>query len=257
MGAPRVLHLGGNGHCAVRLDPVRAALAEAGDPFELVDLPLPGFEGRPAAPDLEAFLRGLAAPVAAAPPALLYASGIGALLGLTARARGHLGPVPLLMQAPVLWGLERRVFPRLMRFAPVRALVTGLFRFPPFQAHFTRKYFRRPVSRDFAAAYFRGYRDCAAFADLFEWVSPALLRELEAAFAADPGLLDDIHVWWGGHDKVVDTAELAVTEAALGRRFPLTRFPDWGHYPMLDQPAAWVAAVAAHLAGGEPAGDPT
>jgi hypothetical protein len=61
----RVLYLGGNGHCAARLAPARAALAGLnpgqGPLFDLVDVPYPGFEGRPRAPDLGQFLAAISA----------------------------------------------------------------------------------------------------------------------------------------------------------------------------------------------------
>jgi hypothetical protein len=86
----RVLYLGGNGHSSARLGPARSALARltaAGDirPFHLLDVPYPGFENRPRAPNLDAFLDDLSGHLAAlrAPPdgrTLLYGTGIGGLL---------------------------------------------------------------------------------------------------------------------------------------------------------------------------------
>ena len=85
----RLIYLGGNGHCAARLAPARAALTALGEPFELIDVPYPGFEGRPRAADFEAFLAGVSGGIAGAGGAILYGTGIGGLLALCLRARGE------------------------------------------------------------------------------------------------------------------------------------------------------------------------
>ncbi len=82
-----VLHFGGNGHASARLRAARGALARSG--LELVDVPSPGFEGRPGSRSIEDFLSSLAGSCRGLPgrPAGAYASGIGALLALGLRAR--------------------------------------------------------------------------------------------------------------------------------------------------------------------------
>ncbi|HZM52757.1 MAG TPA: hypothetical protein VFE68_19795, partial [Vicinamibacteria bacterium] len=115
-----LLFFGGNGHGAARLAPARAALERMGAaaPFELVEIAYPGFEGRPRASSREEFLDACAhasGPVVARGDILVYATGIGALLAVTLRAQRRLGPHPLVLQGPVLWGLEHRWMPRLAR----------------------------------------------------------------------------------------------------------------------------------------------
>src|SRR5262245_59402396 len=53
-----VLFFGGNGHAAVRLEAATSALARRVRTLELDAVPYPGFEGRPPAGTLEAFLDG-------------------------------------------------------------------------------------------------------------------------------------------------------------------------------------------------------
>jgi pimeloyl-ACP methyl ester carboxylesterase len=254
----RVVFIGGNGHCAARLAAARAALRRRAlpggePPWDLVEPACPGFEDRPRAPDLSAFLDALSAEVglhAAAAPGrvLVYATGIGGLLALCLRARCEWHEVPLLLQAPVLWGLERRRMPRLMRHPWTRGLLVGLFGVRPFRAWFARRYFVRPPPAPLRAAFFDGYARCPAAADFFAWLTPALLRRLEADFAEERGGLEKVSLWWGGRDRVVDLREWAWTRQALKADWPLHRFPDWGHYPMIDDPAGWVRAVTDELA---------
>jgi len=238
--------MGGNGHCSARLALARPALAAV--EMELVDVAYPGFEGRPRAEDLDGFLGAVSAQATAAArnDGLVYATGIGGLIALCLRARSELLDSPLLLQAPVLWGLQRRLMPRLMRHAPVRAAATRLFASPAFQRRFVRRYFTRPPSREMRDAFFEGYAGCAAFADLFEWFGPSLLRHLEADLAGRPEAARRLSVWWGGRDRVVTPDELRWTEAALGTTWPLRLFPEWGHYPMIDDPEGWARALREH-----------
>ena len=83
---------------------------------------------------------------------------------------------------------------------------------------------------------------------LFGWFTPEWLRTLERAFASHPERLNDITIWLGERDQVVDISELEVTEHALNVRWPIVRFPNWGHYPTLDEPEEWAQALRDALA---------
>ncbi|HYH81629.1 MAG TPA: hypothetical protein VEX86_17620 [Longimicrobium sp.] len=255
-----MIFLGGNGHAGARLDPARQALAEltepgARPPFTIFDVPYPGFEGRPRAGSFDEFLAavaesirstriGAAAEDEGAGRSLVYATGIGGLLALCLRARGELAGVPLLLQAPVLWGLARRLMPRVMRMGLAQVALRRAFASPLFQARFARKHFREPPGPDVRACFFEGYARCGALPDFFAWLTPGLLRRLEADFAARPEALRQIEAWWGGRDTIVPVRELAWTEAALGVRWPVRLYPAWGHYPMIDDPMGWVRALS-------------
>jgi hypothetical protein len=225
-----VLFLGGNGHCAARLGPARDALATAGWPFELIDVPMPGFEGRPGAATFEEFLTALAAAIEggaiAGGPILTYGTGIGGLLALCLRADGRFPGLPLLLQAPILWGLERRLFPKLMRLG-LAPLLRPLFGIRPFQGHFVRTKFLRPPPPELQAVFFDGYARCAALTDFFRWLTPGLLRRLERDFAARPDLCEHVQLWWGSRDAVVGLDELAATPDVVKGGWSLRVFPDW------------------------------
>ena len=127
--ALKVGFLGGNGHCAARLTSARRFLLET----EIDEVPYPGFEDRPRAASLNEFLDAVAAHLRASDPAMIYATGIGGLLALCLRARGELGATPILLQAPVFWGLEHRWMPKLMRLRPAQAAMRSVFAAWPFQ----------------------------------------------------------------------------------------------------------------------------
>jgi hypothetical protein len=242
MSRRRLLFLGGNGHASARLQPAWDALAAAGGTFALAEIELPGFDGRTRAPTLHGLLDALQRQLDGD---LLYATGIGALLALAVRARG--GTPPLLLQAPVLWGLERRWMPRVMRLGPARAAAVRLFTLTAFQRRFWRRHLALPWDHPARAPFFDGYARCSAFADLFRWIGPGWLRELRASLLARPAALEGIGVWWGGRDTVLDPSELRAAGNALGARWPLRVFPEWGHYPMLTDPRGWIAALSQEL----------
>lgn len=241
---PRLLFYGGNGHCAARLTAARAAAERLG--FAIDDVAYPGFEGRPPAHRVDAFLDAIAAPSSGAQ--VVYATGIGGLLVLALRARGALCDRHVILQAPVLWGLEHRWMPRVMRLAPVRLAASWLLTRPRFQSAFAGHYFTRPLDAHERAAFFDGYARCTGLTDLFAWLTPAWLRTLETRLRDDRRALEDIEAWWGGRDRVVTTQELRWTEDALGIEWPLRVFPEWGHYPMIDVPEDWATAVGRAIA---------
>ncbi len=252
MGGGRLLFFGGNGHCAWRLHHARAAAAALG--LTIDDVRYPGSSGRARAASLDDFLEAVADSAEGEAP--IYATGIGGLIALCLRARGRLRNRRLLLQAPVLWGLERRVMPRLLRSATVRGLARRAFALPPIQGALARRFFRRRLSFLERAQFFEGYLRSAGWVDLFAWLAPSVLRDLEARFSRNPAALEHVDVWWGKHDAVVTLDELRVTEKTLGLGWPLRVFTEWGHYPMIDEPGSWAAETAAWLRASRGPGPP-
>ena len=237
MSRPVVALLPGNGFAPVRVEPARSALAAAGEPFDLVAV------AYPPAGSFDALLDRLAEELAAAGPAVIHATGIGGLVALALRARGQLLSTPLVLQGAVLWGLERRRFPRLMRLPGMTGLLVRLLRLGWTRRRFAAKHFESEPAPEFLARFFDGYDDADEFSRWFRWLDADLLRRLERSFAGRPEALDGIELWWGRRDSVVGLEELRITERALGRTFPVRCFDAWGHYPMIDAPAEWVREV--------------
>jgi pimeloyl-ACP methyl ester carboxylesterase len=238
----RVGFLGGNGHCTARLAAARPYLIDV----NLYEVAYPGFEGRPRAASFEEFLDAVSADLRASDPVLVYALGIGGLLALCLRARGEIAETPILMQGPILWGLERRWMPKLMRLRPAQTALLRVFSTASFQRRFVEKYFVRQPDPATVEAFFDGYARCTAAPDFFAWFNPSLLRSLERDLTARPEALEGISVWWGGQDRVVNLQELEWTKAALrgAARWPVRVFPEWGHYPMIDAPEEWAKALS-------------
>jgi pimeloyl-ACP methyl ester carboxylesterase len=234
--------LGGNGHSTERLEPARRAINELGLPLVIDDAPYPGFENRPRVGSFEEFLDVTASLTLLPIPTIIYGTGIGGLIALSLRARGIWKSLPLLLQAPVLWGLERRLMPRIMRLGLAR-YYDRITSARVWQNHFARTRFLKPLSPEMRKAFFGGFAQCRCGGDFFDWLTPALLRSLERRHAETPAVFDNVHFWWGARDRVVSLEELSVSNKALRTSFSPRVFAEWGHYPMIDSPGEWVKEV--------------
>lgn len=242
MRTQQVLFLPGNGHDSVRLEGVRAEMERQEAPFGLVEATYPKVESYPAL--LDALEASHAPWHARHPGAPIYATGIGGLVALSLRARGAFPGHPLVIQGAVLWGLEKRWFPRIMRMPGMPHALAWAFRRRRIQARFASRHFLTQPSAEWSRRFFAGYDDAAAFAAWFDWLTPALLRDLETQLKARPEALENLEAWWGELDTVVGPQELRITERALGTTIPVRSFPEWAHYPMIDDPAGWVREVS-------------
>jgi hypothetical protein len=241
---PSVLFLGGNGHSPARLAGARAVLQRE-RAFDLDEVVYPR------AASWDALLADVSRQVNekryGAASGLAYATGVGALVALALRARGRL-PGPLVVQGGVLWGLETRLFPRLMRIPPLPRLLAIALRTRVARRSFAAHHFRTSHPPEVLDAFFDGYRDADAFIAWFRWLRPPLLRSLERGIAGRPRALEGVEAWWGVRDSVVGPGEWRATERALACRLPLRVFAGWGHYPMLDDPRGWVEEVGRAVA---------
>lgn len=239
MSRPTLLFLGGNGHAPVRLKGVRRVLLEANSPFDIRELSYP--KARTYDELLDELQLYCADWQAEQPHGLVYSTGIGGLVALSLRARGALVGHRLILQGAVLWGLERRWFPRIMRLPGMPNLLARAFTSGHIQERFKARHFLAKQTLDWSKRFFAGYGDAETFASWFRWLTPALLRRLERELPARSGALEEVEAWWGAADSVVSSEELGVTERALGVQIPLRTFEGWGHYPMIDDPEGWVA----------------
>ncbi len=233
-----IAYLGGNGHGQVRLERAHGLLKSR---VRLSEVLYPGFQGGPpAAHDFAAFLSSVEAELHLIEPDLVYATGVGGLVALCLRSEGRLS-APLVLQGPVLWGLETRLMPRLMRRVPGAAAgLQNLFRNRLFRNWFGRRHFVVPLPGDTVARFYAGYDACPTLPAFFGWLTPDLLRRLETQYREHPERFREIRLWWGGKDRVVPLSDWDLTKERLGVDWPLEVFADWGHYPSLEHPEAWV-----------------
>ena len=243
----RLGYLGGYGHCGARVAPATQALAEHG--ITLIDIPYPGFEGRPSPPDFDSFLEGTARALADAQVSGLYASGLGGLLVLFLRRLGS-ARVPVIMQAPEWPGQARALHFKLLRHPAARVVLPRLVRLDPFRRVAAARYFERRLAPDERKAVFDGLAGCNALFDLIDWITPEVLEALQRYYQLERALLHDgIQVWWGGRDPIASEYELYGGEFDMRIHWPVELYDGWAHFPMVDTPQRWAAEVHRHFSG--------
>ncbi|MEM8709991.1 MAG: hypothetical protein AAGG01_03495 [Planctomycetota bacterium] len=238
------LVLGGLGHSLFRLSRARATSRGVG--FDIKEVLYPGFEGRPPAASLDNFFEQVELQVdvyrLSHKKPLVYATGFGALVLLGLRARGRVRDLPSVIQGAVPWHWAlRETGGDPARGEAARVSLTE----PAQQEAFVVEHLHSPFDAEERKAVFGGFVTCTAMPDLYGWFDAGWLAWLEGTLAARPTAIDDISVWLGGEDTLIDEDEHDAAVRALGANWPLERAQSWGHFPYLDAPGPWVAALRA------------
>ena len=107
------------------------------------------------------------------------------------------------------------------------------------------KHFMKPLKREDRRLSSKGTRDASSFGPFFGWFTPEWLRSSTRVHELIPSGSTTSPSGSAESDQVVDISELEVTEHALNVHWPIVRFPNWGHYPTLDEPEEWAQALRA------------
>lgn len=240
-----VVAVHGNGGGAFRWEklpqPLDAGVPEesgvdATEQVELLAMTLPGFAGTPLPPD--ASMATFTAAVTDAARAIegkvvLLGTGIGGSIALDAVARDSALADGLILHAPVGANLDKRWFPRVMSNTSIRRSAKWLIGSWAARQVGKRLLFDDP---DYADRFLHEYRRADGFELFFdlltaEWFESVPHTEIASA------------VLWGENDRVLSASQATGVEERLDD--PIRRVvPDWGHYPMIEQPASYAAVVS-------------
>ena len=239
----------GNGGASTRFALFQDLLEERGPASLQLRLPeLPGFDGRPLPPQAKISWEPFLAPLRALlhseldEPWIFYGHGIGGSLLLEWAARewslsngSAARPSRVILHGSIGASLEHRLFPQLMRPAPVRALAQWLIHQPLLQQCWERKLFQHPerIPPALRRRFFSDYRHCAAFPVFFDLITPEWYRRVQRKTEHHP-----FYFLWGDRERVVASRYLRYWR----RDFPRATFevvPGWDHFPMLDHPEAF------------------
>lgn len=238
MSAQTLYLLGGNGSAAAWWDDVRERFSR----YRAEPVELPGFGDNPQPPceDLAAYADALLNMTQAG--SAIFAVGVNALIVLHALQRkpGHFSRTVLL--APVGAYLWRRRLPALMSPLPIRKTIHWALANRP--AWFAHRFSSQPWT---AAQYQRmgeGYRRCRAFVPYWDMV------RADTALPLLEWVTDLVELVWGDQDNVLNVEQAAAWAAILARAdLRVSLVPGWGHYPWIDNPAAFCQYLEAPTDG--------
>lgn len=235
-----VVAVHGNGCGGVRFD----AVAEHVPPdVRLVAPTLPGYGGRRMPPggthSLHPYVDDLAEVVEAVSdgPVVLLGHGMGGAIVLHGLSHDRLPPVDgVVLHAPGGPGIAAQWLPHRLRTVEIRdrlrlVLTSRLLR------PLVRRVLLPGVDRATATQFLDGYRDCDAFAAMFELVDDDWFASLE------PTRGIPAHVLWGADDRLRPTRHRDDFVRLLPGATEI-EVEGWGHFPMLVDPADYAVTVA-------------
>lgn len=203
-------------------------------------LTLPGFDGRPPDPalcsprDYAAWIRSECQ--SEPRPLILLGHGIGGALALQLAHDAPAAVDSLILHAPVGARLDVRRIPRLMALPGARRAGRRLVASRLLRPYLSRLLFTRSLPQRTLRRFFTAYGRCAVFDQFFDLLTPAWFAALRPVTM--PAVL-----LWGGRDRVLSPAH--ATE--FGRLLPSGQVcivPNWGHFPMIDQPETYASEIS-------------
>ncbi len=173
---------------------------------------------------------------------LLPGTGIGGSIALEVAPHYPHPLAGLILHAPVGTRLDSRLFPRLMELPGMRRLGQRLFAARITRPLFRRLLFSHPLPPEVVNRFFDEYHQCQVFGQMFDLITAdwfARLRPVDVPAA----------LLWGKRERVLSVAQLEDYKALLPRHIIRT-VPDWDHFPMLEQPAAFAREIVVLAATG-------
>lgn len=233
-----VVAVHGNGGGAFRFSMVAERMP---DRIRFITPDLPGFgrAGRTTPlPSMRAYAEWLAEMVAATPgPRVVLGHGIGGAFVLEMLQRHRDLVQGVILHAPVGVRLATRRFPALMQPKPMRWVVQHAIASPLLRPVWRKRFFRNPVPPRVERTFFSNYSQCAAFAPMFDMVTPRWFDSLHPVDV--PSIL-----LWGGRERVLSSAHAEEYKQVLPQAKVVIE-PEWDHFPMLDTPSHYATRIAA------------
>lgn len=232
-----LIALHGNGGGGFRFERIRPYLPAD---ITLYTPTLPGFDGVPANPaylTLRDYATHLYHEIEPLPrPCVVLGHGIGGSILLEMLQHYPDAVDGVILHAPVGAKLAQRLFPRLMNLPSARRTGQRLVGAKVLRPLWTRLLFSRPIPRDLQDTFFEAYPRSAAFGQMFDFITPDWFQSLR------PLSLPAALVW-GGKEQVLGPDQVyefrPIMPSAIQRIVP-----EWGHYPMLEQPAEYATEIA-------------
>lgn len=237
-----ILAVHGNGGGGTRFERVAEHLPD--DSVRFVHFDLPGFNGTPmdpAATDVAAYADLVADRIESLrrpdEPIVVLGHGIGGSIALDLASRRPDSMDALILHAPVGADLDTRLFPRIMKTKPMRELIRRMISAKPLRPIWRKLFFPIGAPKADTNTFFEGYRDCAAFGQMFDIINAEWFEGLTPVMDLPVVLL------WGEHDRVLKSGQ---TEGIAAKTPGAVKVIEagWDHFPMLEQPEEYARVIA-------------
>ncbi|MCA9999885.1 MAG: alpha/beta fold hydrolase [Anaerolineales bacterium] len=248
---PTVVALHGNGGSRFRFAQVVLLLE---DRLDFHPLTLPGFGGTPISASIRSigdYARWLEPILQTfSPPVVVLGTGIGGSVALELAQQPANDLAGLILHTPVGAHLEQRWLPWLMSAPWVQRLGQQMIATRWLRPLWQRLFFKHPIPPKHLEQFFEDYRNCAVFGQMFDWITPAWFAALRPQ-PIPTALL------WGGQERMLSPQQLTAFQQLLPNHIVHIE-PEWRHFPMLEQPAAYAAIISSLVkqllppSGGKP-----
>ena len=168
-------------------------------------------------------------------PFIFLGTGIGGSIVLEYMQHYTSSIDGLILHAPVGTRINSRLFPRLMKLPGSRTLGQWLISARLLRPFWQRRLFTQPLPTTVIDHFFNEYRQCRVFGQMFDLITADWFQDLRP-IQVPTALL------WGEQERVLSVEQLNDYKGLLPHHIIRT-VPEWDHFPMLEQPAAYTKEV--------------
>lgn len=206
-------------------------------------LTLPGFHPEPKDPNfttLDHYSDRIFEELSKLPrPRVVLGTGIGGSLILNGLKKHSELADQLILHAPVGAYLDRRKFPKLLRFPGVGHLAKNMIGHPLFRPFWKRLFFEESLPKEFTKEFFQGYLYCHSFVQMFQLIDQAWWKSLT------PCNIPAV-ILWGARERLL-TVDQSDPFLELLPQAQIEVVDHWRHFPMVEQPEEFVRKIEALL----------
>ena len=206
-------------------------------------LTLPGFHPKPRDPQfttLDHYSDRIFEEVSKLPrPRTLLGTGIGGSLVLNGLEKHSQLVDQLILHAPVGAHLDKRKFPKILKFPGVGRLAKNLVGHPFFRPFWKRLFFEEQLPKEFHREFFQGYLYCQSFVQMFQLIDQSWWNSLSSCDVPTV-------ILWGARERLLTVDQ----KDPFLKILPQARvevIDHWRHFPMIEQPREFAEKVESLL----------
>ena len=201
---------------------------------------LPGYGGQPLNPEfktVEDFAAAIKERIVNLPgPRFLFGTGIGGSLVLQVIQDPDIQVDGVILHAPSGSHVQPLFFANAMKNVVTRKLLFKLMGTSVFRAHLRRKLFRQPIPDAFADQFFEEFRNCEAYHQMANIITPEWFSTLK------PVTIPSV-ILWGGNEVKPSQERIDFCKSILPDA-EVRYIKEWDYFPMIEQPRSFARELS-------------